>query len=104
MPTTLDYDARNDRVAALLQNMIATLGPELVGNPQLQEVLNSMVDDQLAQADAAQNGQAQPADGGLADLIGLGDSAPADLGATQVSPGVVSYDDTVTSDRILSTG
>ena len=104
MPKTIDYDQRNDRIAALLQNTITALGPDLVANPQLQEVLNTMVDTQLDQADAAQNGQAQPADGGLADLIGLGASAPADLGSTIVSPGVVNYDDTVTSDRILSTG
>jgi hypothetical protein len=103
MPTTTDYDKRNDRVAALLQNTIDLLGPELVANPQLAEVLNRMVDDRLRQDDAAQNGRPQPADGGLADLIGLGGAAPADLGETQVSSGVVDYDDTVTSDRILST-
>jgi hypothetical protein len=104
MPTTTQYDQRNDRVAALLQNTIEALGPELVANPQLAEVLNRMVDNRLSQDDAAQTGRPQPADGGLADLIGLGDSAPSDLGAAQVSPGVVNYDDTVTSDRILSAG
>src|SRR5579875_2942110 len=104
MSTTSQYDQRNDRIAALLQNTVDVLGPDLVANPQLQEVLNNMVDDRLSQDDAAQNGRPQPADGGLADLIGLGSSAPVDLGATQVSPGVVPYDDTVTSDRILSTG
>jgi hypothetical protein len=104
MPKTSDYDQLNDRIAALLQNTISALGPDLVGNPDLQEVLNTMVDNQLAQANAVPDGQSQPADGGLADLIGLGATAPSDLGATQVSPGVVNYDDTVTSDRILSTG
>jgi hypothetical protein len=103
MPTTTEYDKRNDRVAALLQNTIDALGPELVANPQLAEVLNRMVDDRLRQDDSAQAGRSQPADGGLADLIGLGGSAPANLGETQVSSGVVDYDDTVTSDRILST-
>jgi hypothetical protein len=103
MPNTRDYDQRNDRVAALLQNTIDALGPELVANPQLAEVLNRMVDDQVNKFDAAQNGKATPIDGGLADLIGLGKDAPADLGQTQVSAGVVDYDDTVTSDRILAT-
>jgi len=101
--TTKDYDQRNDRVAALLQNAIEALGPELVANPQLAEVLNRMVDDQVKGFEAARTGGAQPADGGLADLIGLGDNAPADLGQTTVSPGVANYDDTVTSDRILAT-
>ena len=103
MPTTNQYDTRNDRIAALLQNTIEKLGADLIANPQLAEVLNRMVDDRVSQDDAVQAARAVPADGGLADLIGLGSSAPTDLGQTQVSPGVVGYDDTVTSDRILAT-
>src|SRR5436190_12252370 len=103
MPNKTDYDQRNDRVAALLQNSIEALGPDLVANPQLAEVLNRMVDDQVRNYDASQNGKNQAADGGLADLVGLGKDAPADLGQTQVSPGVVNYDDTVSSERILAT-
>jgi hypothetical protein len=102
MPNTRDYDQRNDRIAALLQNTIEQLGPDLVANPQLAEVLNRMVDDQVNKFDAAQVGKGQTADGGLADLIGLGKDAPINLGDTQVSIGVVDYDDTVTSDRILA--
>jgi hypothetical protein len=104
MPNTRDYDQRNDRIAALLQNTIEQLGPELVANPQLAEVLNRTVDDQVRKFDESQNGKGVPADGGLADLIGLGNSAPANLGETQVSSGVVDYDDSVTSDRILASG
>jgi hypothetical protein len=104
MPTTRDYDQRNDRIAALLQNTIEQLGPELVANPQLAEVLNRTVDDQVRQFDESQNGKGVPADGGLADLIGLGSTAPTNLGETQVSSGVAEYDDTVTSDRILASG
>lgn len=103
MPNTRDYDQRNDRVAALLQNTIAQLGPELAANPQMAEVLNRMVDDQIRKYDESQNGKGIPADGGLSDLIGLGKDAPKDLGDTQVSGGVADYDDTVTSDRILAT-
>jgi hypothetical protein len=99
---TKDYDQRNDRIAALLQNTIENLGPELVANPELAEVLNRIVDDQVNQYDASQNGKGQPADGGLADLVGLGKDVPKDLGDTQVSKGVIDYDDTVTSDRILA--
>jgi hypothetical protein len=103
MTTTSQYDTRNDRVAALLQNAIDALGPDLIANPQLAEVLNRMVDQRLGQDDAAQAAKPPPIDGGLADLIGLGASAPVDLGQTVVSPGVTDYDDTVTSDRILAT-
>ncbi len=103
MPNKSDYDQRNDRIAALLQNSIEALGPDLVANPQLAEVLNRMVDDQVRKYDASQNGKNQASDGGLADLIGLGSNSPSDLGQAQVSPGVVNYDDTVVSERILAT-
>jgi hypothetical protein len=102
MPKTRDYDQQNDRVAALLQNAIEQLGPDLVANPQLAEVLNPMVDDQINQYNATQNGKKTPTDGGLADLVGLGKDVPTDFGDTQVSRGVVDYDDTVKSDRILA--
>lgn len=103
MPNKLEYDQRNDRIAALLQNTIEALGPDLVANPQLADVLNQMVDDQVRKYDASQNGTGQPSDGGLADLIGLGKDAPANLGQAQVSSGVTNYDDTVVSERILAT-
>lgn len=99
---TKDYDQQNDRIAALLQNTIENLGPELVANPELAAILNRIVDDQVNQFDAAHNGKGQPADGGLADLVGLGKDSPKDLGDTHISKGVIDYDDTVTSDRILA--
>lgn len=102
MPKTRDFDQRNDRVAAFLQNAVQTLGPELASNPQMAEVLNRMVDDEVNKYDVAENGKGIAADGGLADLIGLGKDVPSDLGETQVSKGVVDYDDTVRSDRILA--
>ena len=40
MTTTATYDQRNDRLASLLQQAIEALGPQLVENPQLAEVLN----------------------------------------------------------------
>ncbi len=103
MPNKSDYDQRNDRIAALLQNTIEALGPDLVANPQLADVLNQMVDDQVRKYDSSQNGTNQSSDGGLADLIGLGKDAPAALGQAQVSSGVSNYDDTVASERILAT-
>lgn len=102
MVKTREYDKRNDQVAALLQEAIKNLGPELIANPQLAEVLNRRIDDQVDEYYANQNGKENTVDGGLADLIGLGKDAPKDLGETQVSRGVVDYDDTVRSDRILA--
>lgn len=104
MPKTSDYDKSNDRAAALLEETIKNLGPELIANPQLAEILNRKVDDQINEYYAAQNEKGMPSDGGLSDLIGLGKDAPTNLGDTQISRGVVDYDDSVTSDRILASG
>src|SRR6476620_9210481 len=103
MPTTTEYDQRQDRIAALLENTIKVLGPDLVGNPDLQEILNRMVDQQIAALEQSENAKPLAADAGIADLIGLGPGAPTSLGATQVSGGVKGYEDALTSDRILST-
>ncbi|MFZ0032164.1 MAG: hypothetical protein WAK84_09865 [Candidatus Cybelea sp.] len=103
MPTTRDHDQLNDRVASLLQNTIDELGPQLVENPQLAEVLNRYIDDQLGNA-GSKNGAQDPADGGLTDLIGFGAGSPETFADTRVSPGVTDYDDTVVSERILATG
>jgi hypothetical protein len=100
--TAFEQEAFSGGVASLLQQMIAQLGPELVANPQLQEVLNRIIDEQASQGLAAGQGQG-PADGGLADLIGLGANVPGDLGQTQVSSGVVSYDEKISRERVLST-
>jgi hypothetical protein len=104
MATTRTHDQLNDRVAALLKNTVDQLGPELVGNPQLGEVLNRYIDQQVQKAAGAANGKTPPTDGGLTDLIGLSPTAPKDLGDAQISAGVADYDDTVVSDRILASG
>lgn len=102
MVKTREYDKRNDQVAALLQEAIKNLGPELIANPQLAEILNRKIDAQVDEFYAADKGQGTSPDGGLADLIGLGKDAPTDLGDTQVSRGVTDYDDTVRSNRLLA--
>jgi hypothetical protein len=99
---TNEYDNRNDQAAALLEEAIKNLGPELIANPQLADILNRKIDDQLNDYYANQNGKDTPADGGLADLIGLGKDSPTSLGDTQISRGVIDYDDTVASARILA--
>jgi hypothetical protein len=53
MPNTLEYDTINDQIAALLEQTIQGMGTSLVGNPDLQEVLNRMVDERLKQGVAA---------------------------------------------------
>jgi hypothetical protein len=101
MSTTAQYDKLKDQRAAIMASVIDSLSPETLSDPKLPEIVARLVDQRLGPPSAG--GAAPPADGGLADLVGLGGSAPTDPGNTQISPGVVNYDDTVTSDRMLAT-
>ncbi|MGD0699124.1 MAG: hypothetical protein ABSA02_04485 [Trebonia sp.] len=121
MPSTSDLDGLKNQRAKLIESVIGALGPEALADPSLPDVVARLVDQRLAapggfsmngSSPASQSGGpggqspapgAPPADGGLADLIGLGATAPADLAQAEMSPGVVDYDDTVTSDRLLAT-
>jgi hypothetical protein len=103
MTTTKEYQKRNDQIADLLQEAIKNLGPELIANPEMAEILNRKIDEQINAMYAQEARQDPPNDGGLADLIGLGKNSVEDLGDTEMSRGVIDYDDTVTSDRILAT-
>jgi hypothetical protein len=124
MPSTSDLDGLKNQRAKLIESVIGALGPEALADPNLPDVVGRLVDQRLASSGGfSMNGSSPagqygrpagqpvapagppqpPADGGLADLIGLGATAPADLSQAEMSPGVVDYDDTVTSDRLLAT-
>ena len=104
------YEEQINRRAQLVDEVLATLGPEVLADPNLPDIVNRLVDKHLGGAAAAMKakavggGGAAPAggDAGFGDLMGIGGNAPADLGATMLAPQVVDYDDTLKSDRILS--
>src|SRR5258705_1889147 len=102
MTSTAQYDSLKDQRAKLTDSVLSSLSPQTLADPNVAQIVNALVEKKLGLT-ASPNGSAPPADGGLADLVGLGGSAPLDPGATQMSPGVVDYDDTVTSDRLLAT-
>ena len=102
MTSTAQYDSLKDQRATLTDQVLSSLSPQTLANPNVAQIVSALVDKKLA-AMVSTNGSTPPADGGLADLVGLGGGAPVDPGATQMSPGVVDYDDTVTSDRLLAT-
>jgi hypothetical protein len=111
MTTTTAYDTFKDQRAKLIDSVLSQLGPEALADPNLPDILGRLIDQRLGPAPTPVGAtpppgappDTTPADGGFADLIGIGDTAAKDLNQTQMSPGVVDYDDTVTSDRILAT-
>src|SRR5947207_793304 len=102
MTSTGQYDQWKDQRELIVSQVLSALNADAMADPNMPETVQRLVDQQLATM-APLNGTRPPADGGLTDLMGLGGTAPADPGQTVMSPGVVDYDDTVASARLLAT-
>src|SRR5690349_16978799 len=88
------------QLAKLRELLVAQNSALLIQNPQLAELINARVDELLTVVDAAESKKAPPADGGLAQLVGLGADAATDLSQTRAAPSVQTYDEVVTPERI----
>ncbi len=102
MTTTGENQSLLDRIAALKEALVDQLGPQLIQNPQLADALTQRIEDMLAQASTVDPAAPLPADGGLAELIGLGKDAAKIVNDTRLPQGVEDYDEQVASDRVLS--
>jgi hypothetical protein len=104
MATERDYQDLLDRLAALQDTVTGRMAGDLIGNPQLADALVKQIDDLMAGAVAQDESVAPPPDKGLAQLVGVGPDAATMLGDTRIPQGVVAYDDTITSERIVAVG
>ena len=104
MATEKEYQDLYDRVAGLREELVRRLGTELISNPSLGDALVKQVDEMLASVEAAGAREVPPPDKGLAALVGIGPQAAQTLGETRLPHGVVPYDETVTSERIIAVG
>jgi hypothetical protein len=102
MSTTGENQGLYDRVAALREALVDKLGPQLIQNPQLADALTQQIEDMLNQVVVAETTTPTPADGGLAELIGLGKDAAVKVSETRLPQGVEDYDEQVASERILA--
>ncbi len=104
MATEKDYQSLYDRIAALREQVTSRLAPDLISNPQLADALTKQIDDMLAGVVAAEDKTPLPPDKGLSALAGVGPDAAAEFGTARIPPGVIAYDDTITSERIIAVG
>lgn len=102
MSTAGENQGLYDRVAALREALVDKLGPQLIQNPQLADALTQQIEDMLNQVVVADTQTAAPADGGLAELIGLGKDAAVKVSETHLPQGVEDYDEQIASERILA--
>ncbi|BCG02011.1 hypothetical protein PPGU19_065790 (plasmid) [Paraburkholderia sp. PGU19] len=104
MATEQDYQGLYDRIAALRDTVTKRLASELISNPQLGDSLTQQIDALLQSVVDADAKAPAPADGGLAELAGIGPQAARNFGQTRMTPGVEPYDETITSERIIAVG
>jgi hypothetical protein len=102
MSTAGENQGLYDRIAALKEALVDKLGPQLIQNPQLADALTQQIEDMLDQVESEDAKSSAPADGGLAELIGLGNEAAPKVSDTRLPNGVEDYDEQVASDRILA--
>ncbi len=98
------YQNLYDRIAALREVLVDRLAPDLIQNPQLADEVVRQIDDLLGGVVDGEAKVPAPADGGLAQLIGIGPEAAEKLGDTRLPQGVETYDETITSERLLGVG
>jgi hypothetical protein len=104
MATNSDYQQLLDQIAAFRQEVARQAASGVAQNPRIAEVLSDQIGAfEQAYIDASVAGP-PPADNGLADLIGLGANAPADISGAFIAPEVQPYDETVASERIIAMG
>ncbi|MEB3277745.1 MAG: hypothetical protein VKK42_02335 [Lyngbya sp.] len=102
MPKTGENQSFQDRIAALRETLVDQLGPQLIQNPQLADALTQQIEDLITQVVAENTQIPAPPDGGLAELIGIGNEAAPKVSETRLPQGVEDYDEQVASERILA--
>jgi hypothetical protein len=98
MAKTSDFERSQDQRYSIFNNVVGILDPETLADPNVYDVINRAIDQRLAVGSSA----GAAGDGDLGKLIGLGPGASTSLGDTEISPGVVPYDDRLRSERILA--
>ncbi len=102
MSTTGQSEGLYDRIAALREALVDRLGPQLIQNPQLADALTQQIEDLLTQVITDEIKVPLTADGGLAELVGIGNQAAPRVSETRLPQGVEDYDEQVASERVLA--
>lgn len=102
MSTTGDNREFYDKLGAFHEQLVEDLAAQLIENPRLADALTEQLESIRADAEMDALNAPAPADGGLAELIGIGPQAAKKLESTRLPHGVEDYDEMVSSDRVLA--
>lgn len=100
--TTEDNREFYDKLGAFHEQLVENLASELIENPRLADAITEQIETIRSDSEADALNASAPPDGGLAELIGIGPQAASKIGATRLPQGVESYDEAVSSERILA--
>jgi hypothetical protein len=102
MATEKEYQELLERVAALRGQVADKLSDRLNGDPRLGEAILKQLNDMLDKVETEERDKPGPPDGGLGQLVGIGDNAARELGQTRMPPGIEAYDESVASERLIA--
>ena len=98
--STSEIDEIMAKLAAYRSWLVSSKRSEIIARPKYAEALNQQITDLEALVETAERDKARGPDGGLLDMIGLGQNALENIGDTPYMPSIPEYDDHVNRERI----
>jgi hypothetical protein len=104
MARVQDYHDLIDSIQGILATTAQQNAPQYLQNPELAEDLARQITNLFVAAENSDGAAPIPPDQGLAALAGVGSEAADALNSTRIPMGVLPFDETVTSERIIAVG
>lgn len=102
MARVQDYHDLIDRLQSLLATSAHDNAAEYLAHPEQAEELARQIADAMANAERSDEALPLPPDQGLGELAGIGPDAADSIQNARLAMGVLPYDETITSERILA--
>ena len=102
MTTTQRVQNQEQQLGELAQQLADRLAPRLIANPELATQIVDRIDTLFDAAIQENENLPRPADGGLANLVGIGDESAQHVGDTRLPYQVRPYDNSFRVERGLA--
>lgn len=97
-----DIDDLLGKLAAYRSWLVRSNRTRLLSEPAFAEALNTKVRDLLDLVEQTEQAKTPPVDGGLLDLVGLGENAIRSIGDARYAPAVPAYDDQIAREQLTA--